>query len=74
MGSHHRLVVRTASVLAMGPGIASPPCAAHRCAEHPHNGPLCYLLSTAGTVPAELYPALQTHRRGHHGDLALLAP
>ena len=27
-----------------------------------------------GTVPAELSPALHTHLREHHGDLALLAP
>ena len=25
-------------------------------------------------MPAELYPALKTHLREHHGDLALLAP
>ena len=25
-------------------------------------------------MPAELYPALRTHLREHHGDLALLAP
>ena len=40
----------------------------------PRKGPLYYSLSTAGTVPAELYPALRTHLREHHGDLALLAP
>ena len=49
-------------------------CVAHRGPGHPHKGPLYYSLSTAGTVPAELYPALQTHLREHHGDLALLAP
>ena len=36
--------------------------------------PLYYSLGTAGTVPAELGPALRTYLRGHHGDLALLAP
>ena len=49
-------------------------CVAHRCPGHPHKGPLYYSLSTAGTVPAELYPVLRTHLREHHGDLALLAP
>ena len=49
-------------------------CVAHRCPGHPHKGPRYYSLSTAGTVPAELYPALKTHLREHHGDLALLAP
>ena len=41
---------------------------------HPQKGPLYYSLSTAGTVPVELFPALKTHLREHHGDLALLAP
>ena len=49
-------------------------CVAHRCPGHPNTGPLCYSLGTAGTVPAELGPALRTHLREHHGDLALLAP
>ena len=49
-------------------------CVAHRCPGHPHKGPLYYSLSTAGMVPAELYPALRTHLREHHGDPALLAP
>ena len=49
-------------------------CVAHRCSGHPNKGPLYYLLGTASTVPAELNPALQTHLREHHGDLALLAP
>ena len=48
-------------------------CVAHRCPGHPHKGPLYYSLSTAGTVPAELNPALRTHLREHHGDLVLLA-
>ena len=33
-----------------------------------------YSLGTAGTVPAELGPALRTYLCEHHGDLALLAP
>ena len=37
-------------------------------------GPLYYSLDTVGKVPAELNPALHTHLREHHGDLALLAP
>ena len=41
---------------------------------HPNKGPLYYSLDTVGTVPAELNPALHTHLREHHGDLALLAP
>ena len=41
-------------------------CVAHRCPGHS--------LGTAGTVPAELYPALRTHLREHHGDSALLVP
>ena len=49
-------------------------CVAHRCPGHPRKGPLYYSLSTAGMVPAELHPALRTHLREHHGDLALLAP
>ena len=49
-------------------------CVAHKCPGHPHKGLLYYSLSTAGTVPAELYPALRTRLREHHGDLALLAP
>ena len=48
-------------------------CVAHRCPRHAHKGPLYYSLSTVGTVPAKLYPALKTHIREHHGDLALLA-
>ena len=47
---------------------------AHRCPGHPHKGPLYFSLSTAGTVPVELYPALRTHLCEHHGDLALLVP
>ena len=27
-----------------------------------------------GTLPAELHPAMKTHLREHHRDLALLAP
>ena len=46
----------------------------HKCPGHPNKGPLYYLLGTAGIVPAELGPALRTHLREHHGDLALLAP
>ena len=46
---------------------------AHRCPRHPNKGPLYYSLGTVGTVPAELDPALRTHLREHHGDLALLA-
>ena len=38
-----------------------------------HGTPILFL-STLGTVPAELRPALKTHLREHHGDLALLAP
>ena len=49
-------------------------CVAHRCPGHPNKGPLYYSLGTAGTVPAELGPALRNHLREHHGDLALLAP
>ena len=48
-------------------------CVAHRCPGHLHKGPLYYLLSTARTVPAELYPALRNNLREHHGDLACLA-
>ena len=47
---------------------------AHKCPGHPNKGPLYYSLHTGGTVPAELGPALHTHLREHHGDLALLAP
>ena len=47
---------------------------AHKCPGHPNKGPLYYSLGTAGTVPAELGPALRAHLREHHGDLALLAP
>ena len=47
---------------------------AHKCPGHPSKGPLYYSLNTAGTVPAELSPALRTHLREHHGDLAVLAP
>ena len=48
----------------------------HTGAQHtPIRGPpLYYSLGTAGTVPVELDPALRTHLREHHGDLALLAP
>ena len=49
-------------------------CVAHKCPGHPSKGPLYYSLDTVGTVPAELNPALHTHLREHHGDLALLAP
>ena len=49
-------------------------CVAHSCPGKPNKGPLYYSLGTTGTVPAELGPALRTHLRGHHGDLALLAP
>ena len=49
-------------------------CVAHKCPGHPNKGPLYYSLDTVGTVPAELNPALHTHLREHHGDLALLAP
>ena len=49
-------------------------CVAHRCLGHPRKGPLYYSLNTAGMVPAELHPALQTHLHEHRGDLALLAP
>ena len=49
-------------------------CVAHRCPGHPNKGPLYYSLNTAGTVPAELDPALRTNLQEHHGDLALLAP
>ena len=49
-------------------------CVAHKCLGHPSKGPLYYSLDTVGTVPAELNPALHTHLREHHGDLALLAP
>ena len=49
-------------------------CVAHKCPGHPKKGPLYYSLGTAGTVPAELGPALRTHLCEHHGDLALLAP
>ena len=49
-------------------------CVAHRCPGHPHKGLLYYSLNTAGTKPAELYPAVKSHLREHHGDLALLAP
>ena len=49
-------------------------CVAHRCPGHPNKGPLCYSLGMAGTVPTVLGPALRTHLREHHGDLALLVP
>ena len=49
-------------------------CVAHRCLGHPNKGPLYCSLGTAVTVPAELGPALRTHLREHHGDLALQAP
>ena len=49
-------------------------CVAHQCPGHPSKGPLYHSLDTVGTVPAQLNPALHTHPREHHGDLALLAP
>ena len=49
-------------------------CVAHRCPGYPHKGPLYYSLDTVGAVPPELHQALHTHLRGHHGDMALLAP
>ena len=49
-------------------------CLAHKCPGHPYKGPLYYSLHTVGKLPAELHPALKTHLREHHGDLALLAP
>ena len=49
-------------------------CVAHRCPSHPYRGPLYYSLHAVGTPPAELHPALKTHLREHHGDLASLAP
>ena len=49
-------------------------CVAHRCPRHPYKGLLYYSLSTVGTLPAELHPALKTHLHEHQGDLALLAP
>ena len=49
-------------------------CVAHMCLGHPYKGPLYYSLSTVGTLPAELHPALKTHLRKHHRDLALPAP
>ena len=78
-------LVTVTAVLPLWPWIAvAPPvvakfkypaeCVAHRCPGHPHKGSLYYSLSTVGTVPAELHPALKTHLREHHGDLALLAP
>ena len=48
-------------------------CVAHKCPGQPKKGPL-YSLGTAGTVLAKLSPAMRTHLREHHGDLALLAP
>ena len=48
-------------------------CVAHKCPRHPKKGPLYYLLGTVGTAPAELGPALRTHLREHHGDLAFVA-
>ena len=49
-------------------------CVAHKCPRHPNKGPPYYSLSTVGTLPAELHPALKTHLREQHGDLAVLAP
>ena len=49
-------------------------CVAHKCPGHLYKGPLYYSLSTVGTSLAKLHPALKTHLREHHGDLALLAP
>ena len=49
-------------------------CVAHRRPRHLNKGPLYYSLGMARTVPAELGPALRTHLREHHGDLALLVP
>ena len=46
-------------------------CVAHRCPGHPYKGPLYYSLSIVGTMPAELHPALKTHLREYHGDMAL---
>ena len=48
-------------------------CVAHRCPGHPHKGPLYNTPGIVGTVPVELYPALETHLREHHGHMALLA-
>ena len=47
---------------------------AHRSPGHPIKAPLKYSPGTVGTAPVELYPALKTHLREHHGDWALLAP
>ena len=44
-------------------------CVAQRCPGHVDKGPLHYSLSMVRTVPA-----LKTHLRGQHGDLAILAP
>ena len=44
-------------------------CVAHKCPGHPYRGPRYNSLSTVGTLPAELHPALKTHLREHHGDL-----
>ena len=46
----------------------------YQCPGHPYKGPLYYSLHTVDTLPAELHPALKTHLREHHGDLALFAP
>ena len=49
-------------------------CVAHKCPRHPYKGPLYYSLHTVGKLPAELHPALTTHLREHHRDLACRAP
>ena len=47
---------------------------AHRCLRHANKRPLHYSLSTVASLPAEFYPALKTHLRQYHGNVALLAP
>ena len=47
---------------------------AHKCPGYLIKGPLYYSLDTGGMVPAELHESLCIHLRGHHGDVALLAP
>ena len=43
-------------------------CVAHKFPGHPNKGSLYYSLGTAGTIPAELGPALRTRLREHHGS------
>ena len=77
-GNSHHSVAAVPWIAIAPPAVAKfkypAECSEHRCPGHRNKVPLCYTLSTVGTVLAELYPALKTHLHEHHGGLALLAP